>query len=159
MALLAAAAVFAADPGKPGAKAAPPPALAKIAWLAGSWRMERAGRIVEEQWMPPAGGAMLGMGRTLARGRMVEHEFNQIREGPGGDLFFIAQPSGQKSATFKMLSLAESAVVFENKEHDFPQTVGYELRADGTLFAYIEGPAANGTTKRFEFSYQRSGVR
>ena len=124
-------------------------------WLAGSWRMEKAGRVIEEQWMAPAGGVMLGMGRTVAKGKVVDYEFTQIRVGPGGELFYIAQPSGQQVTTFKILSLSDNAVVFENKEHDFPQTVGYALQADGSLQAYIEGPAADGTTKRIEFSYQR----
>jgi hypothetical protein len=147
-------AVFAADPKKP-AKAPPPPVIAKVAWLAGSWRLEKAGRVVEEQWMAPAGGVMLGMGRTIAKGKMVEYEFTQIREGPGGELFFIAQPSGQKEAAFKVLTMADNAIVFENKEHDFPQTIGYALQADGSLLAFIEGAAADGTTKRIEFAYQK----
>ena len=105
--------------------------------------------------MAPAGGVMLGMGRTVSKGRVVEYEFMQIREGPGGDLFYIALPSGQKETAFRILSLADNAIVFENKEHDFPQTVGYALQADGSLLAYIEGPAPDGTTKRIEFAYQR----
>ncbi len=144
----------AADKNAP-AKPAPAPVLAKLAWLAGHWRLEKGGRVIDEHWMVPAGGVMLGMGRTVAKGRLVEYEFTQIREGPGGDLFYIALPSGQKETAFKLLSLSKQEVVFENKEHDFPQTVGYVLQADGALLAYIEGPAPDGTTKRIEFSYQR----
>ncbi len=147
---------LAVDPkAKAPARPAPPPTIAKLAWLAGHWRLEKGGRVVEEQWLAPAGGLMLGMGRTIAKGRLVEFEFTQIREGPGGELFYIAQPSGQKEAAFKLLSLSDREVVFENKEHDFPQDVGYVLQADGTLLAYIEGPAADGTTRRIEFPYQR----
>lgn len=131
---------------KKGNKPAPPPAITKIAWLAGNWRLEKSGRVIEEQWMAPAGGVMLGMGRTVSKGRVLEYEFTQIREGPGGELFYIAIPSGQKETAYKILSLADTAVVFENKEHDFPQTVGYELQADGSLLAYLDGPAPDGTT-------------
>ncbi len=152
--LLAATGLWAADPKKP-AKPAPPPAVEKVAWLAGSWRLEKSGRVVEEQWMAPAGGIMLGMGRTVAKGRTLEHEFMQIREGPGGVLFFIAQPSGQKEAAFQVRSQADNAIVFENKEHDFPQTIGYLLQGDGSLLAFSEGLAADGTTKRIEFAYQK----
>ena len=80
------------------------PSLERLRWLAGDWRMERAGRIVDEHWMAPAGGVMLGMSRTVAKGKVVEHEFTQIREGPGGELFFVALPSRQKEAAFKALS-------------------------------------------------------
>ena len=32
-----------------------------------------------EQWMTPAGGTLLGISRTVAKGRTVAHEFMQIR--------------------------------------------------------------------------------
>lgn len=131
------------------------PSLQRLHWLAGDWRMERAGRVVDEHWMAPAGGVMLGMSRTVAKGRVVEHEFTQIREGPGGELFFVALPSRQKEAAFKALSQTDTETVFENKEHDFPQTVGYRLNPDGTLLAWIEGPRADGTTRRVEYAYKR----
>lgn len=137
-------------------EAKPAPAtMDRLAWLAGNWRLEKSGRVTDEQWMAPAAGVMLGMSRTVAKGRVVEQEFIQIREGPGGDLFYIALPSRQKEATFKLLSQTDTGVVFENKEHDFPQTIGYRLNPDGSLLAWIEGPRADGTTRRIEFAYQR----
>ncbi len=125
-------------------------------WLAGSWRMERNGRVVDEQWMAPAGGVMLGMSRTLAKGKVAEFEFVQIREGPEGGLFYIAQPSRQKEATFKLVAHSDGEIVFENREYDFPQVIGYRLNADGSLLAWIEGPRSDGTTRRIEYAYQRA---
>jgi hypothetical protein len=144
-------------PGQTKKPAKPAPALVivKLAWLAGSWRMEKGGRVIDEQWMAPAAGVMLGMGRTLARGKVLEHEFLQIREGPGGALFYVAQPSGQKEAAFQLKSLTDTEVVFENPENDFPQSVSYALQPDGSLLAAIEGPGPDGQVKRIEFPYQR----
>lgn len=146
-----------AAPGPKKSKAgqpAPMPQLEKLAWLTGSWRMEKAGRLVEEQWMAPAGGVMLGMSRTVVKGRVVEYEFMQIREGPGGTLFFIAQPSGQKEAAFQLLGLEENGVIFENREHDFPQRILYTRQADGSVLAAIEGPLGiDDKRKRVEFPY------
>ncbi len=136
---------------------APGATIERLAWLAGDWRMEKAGRIVDEQWMAPAGGVMLGMSRTVAKGKVVEHEFIQIRVGPEGGLFFIARPSGQKEATFKAVRQSDTEVVFENKDHDFPQVIAYRLNADGTLLATVEGPRADGTTRRAEFLYRPTG--
>jgi Domain of unknown function (DUF6265) len=95
------------------------------------------------------------MGRTVAKNRELEHEFLQIRQGPAGDLFYIAQPSGQKEATFNLTSLTDNTVVFENPEHDFPQKISYTLKPDGTLLATIEGPAPDGKPKVIEYLYQR----
>ena len=92
-------------------KPAPAPQINKLAWLAGSWRMEKTGRVVEEQWLAPAGGVMLGVSRTVAKNRVVEFEFMQIREGPGGTLFFVAQPSGQPEAAFQLLTHSSSTPV------------------------------------------------
>lgn len=153
-ALLLPVALPAADPRKPG-PASSRADISKLAWLAGNWRMERSGRMVEEQWMAPAGGVMLGMSRTVAKGKVIEHEFIQIREGPGGNLFYIAQPSGQKEAAFQHTALADREVVFENPNHDFPQKITYTLKADGSLLAAIEGPRDDGTIRRIEFAYQR----
>jgi hypothetical protein len=36
-----------------------------LKWLTGSWRMDRAGTVIEEQWNAPAGGVMLATGRTV----------------------------------------------------------------------------------------------
>lgn len=130
-------------------------ALDRLVWLAGEWRLERAGRVTDEQWMAPAGGVMLGMSRAVAKGKVVEHEFLQIREGPGGDLFYVALPARQKETTFKALSQSDTEIVFENKEHDFPQVIGYRLNADGSLLAWIEGPRSDGTTRRVEYPYRR----
>jgi hypothetical protein len=112
--------------------------------------------VIDEQWMAPSGGVMLGMARTVAKGKVQEHEFLQIREGPGGELFYVALPSKQKEAAFKLITQSETETVFENKEHDFPQTIGYRLNADGSLLAWIEGPRPDGTTKRIEYAYQRA---
>jgi hypothetical protein len=131
------------------------PSLDRLAWLAGQWRMEKAGRVVDEQWMAPAGGVMLGMSRTVTKGKMVEYEFLQIREGPGGELFLVAQPARQKEATFKAVAQTEGEITFENKEHDFPQVIVYSRRADGSLLAYVEGPRSDGTTRRIEYSYRQ----
>jgi hypothetical protein len=147
--------VLGATEQKKPVKAAPPSVLIKLAWLAGQWRMEKSGRVTDEQWMAPAAGVMLGMARTLAKGKVVEHEFLQIREGPGGDLFYIAQASGQKEAAFQLKSLTDTEVVFENPEQDFPQKITYTHNADGSLLAAIEGPGSDGQVKRIEYPYQR----
>jgi hypothetical protein len=81
-----------------------PVTIARLSWLAGSWRLEKAGRVVEEQWMAPAGGVMLGMSRTVTKGKLTEYEFMQVREGPGGELYFVAQPYRQKETAFRLQS-------------------------------------------------------
>jgi hypothetical protein len=112
--------------------------LNALAWLAGCWSQEKAETGSMEMWMAPAGGAMLGMSRTVRNGKTVAHEFMQIRADSNA-LVFIAQPSNQREARFRATRTAELEVVFENPEHDFPQRIIYRLSAPGVLSARIEG--------------------
>src|SRR5689334_3449441 len=89
----------------------------KLNWLAGAWRVEKAGKVIEEQWTTPAGGIMLGVGRTIANGKAVEFEFLRI-EQRGDSLVYVAQPGGQAPTDFKLESATENEVVFANLQHD-----------------------------------------
>eukprot|EP01034_Spumella_vulgaris_P013587 gene13587-17343_t len=132
----------------------PKPTLATLAWFTGSWTLERNGRVVTENWLPPAGGTMLGVGRTVAKGQTVAYEFVVLREGANGEITYTAKPSGQAEASFKLVRGTATEAVFENPEHDFPQRVIYTLQSDGGLLAAIEG-TKNGKTRRIEFPYRR----
>ncbi|HEY4247653.1 MAG TPA: DUF6265 family protein [Lacunisphaera sp.] len=143
--------------GAPKKKAPPPLAIAKLAWLAGSWRLEKNSQVVDEQWMVPGGGVMLGVERTVEKGKVREFAFLQIREGPGGGLFFVQQVSGQKEAAFQSKTLTDTAVVFLNQLQDFPRTISYALQSDGSVIAIEEGTGADGQPKWIETVYRRNG--
>ena len=104
--------------------------------------------------MAPAGGSMLGMSRTVADGLTLEFEFMRIAQEESGDVFFIAKPSGQKEARFKLIKADAREVVFENPAHDFPQRVIYRLGDGGSLLGRIEG-VSKGTEKSADFPMKR----
>lgn len=115
-----------------------------LSWLAGGWETANAAeRWTDEHWTTPAGGAMLGMSRTVKAGALSEFEYLRIVQ-KGDDLVYIAHPGGRAPGTeFKMTSLTEGAagyrrVVFENPEHDFPKRILYVRRPDGTLVATVD---------------------
>jgi hypothetical protein len=124
-----------------------------LAWMKGCWASEDGK--VTEQWMAPAGRAMLGMGRTVMNGEMVAFEFMQIRDIKDKGVHFIAKPSGQAEASFKLVRSSDKEVVFENPEHDFPQRVIYRLKSDGSLVGRIEGKQ-NGKEKGIDFPLIRA---
>ncbi|MEP6591853.1 MAG: DUF6265 family protein [Gemmatimonadota bacterium] len=111
--------------------------IQRVAWLSGCWELHRGGQTIEEQWMRPLGGSMLGMARTVKGETLVEYELVVIRE-EGDRLSYEAHPSGQPTTTFKSIVLDDRSVVFENLQHDFPQRVGYTL-SDSGVTAWIEG--------------------
>lgn len=137
----------------PGAMAGEPAPLARIAWLGGCWHSVNGEPGSGEQWMPLAGGTLLGVGRTVRQGRTIEHEFLQIRE-KDGKLVYIALPSGQTMAEFTAIRQDDREVVFENLQHDFPQRIIYRLQGERELHARIEG-MRNGVLKGIDFPLAR----
>jgi hypothetical protein len=127
--------------------------VADATFIAGCWSFDRNGRMVEEHWLAPAGGSLLGVSRTVAGGKTVEFEFLQIREISDG-LAYIAKPSGQAETTFKMTSKSANSLTFENPTHDFPQRISYRREGD-TLTARVEG-TMNGKSRGIDFPFKRA---
>jgi hypothetical protein len=128
--------------------------IASLSWLAGCWESVAGESRIEEQWMRPLGGTMLGMNRTVAGNATRAFEFMQIRE-ERERLIFTARPSGQEEASFGSILVTESKVVFENAAHDFPQRIIYMRGEDGSLLARIEGEQA-GQPRSVDFPMRRS---
>ena len=98
---------------------------------------------------------MLGMSRTIARGRAVASEYLRIDTRDGTDsLQYTAMPSGQSLTVFTASLVEPRHVVFENPAHDFPQRIIYRLDGD-TLSARIEGTQA-GKPRAADFIMQRA---
>ncbi len=128
--------------------------IEQVAWLAGCWQRTNGNLTVEEQWMRPRGGTMLGMGRTVRGDSTVEWE--HLRIAPDGDtLVYHAIPSGQEPAEFRAISVSAEAVTFEDKAHDFPQRVIYRRAGVDSLHARVEG-VLRGQPRGIDFRYQRA---
>jgi hypothetical protein len=143
-------ATFAWQAGVPARRA---PTIARVGWLAGCWEAKRGSRTIQEHWMAPLGNTMLSVGRTVRGDSLTDFELVIIRAG-GSGLAYEAHPSGQASAVFLATSITERSVVFENRQHDFPQQVAYERRGADSVLAWIAGPM-NGQERRIEFAYAR----
>ena len=128
-------------------------AVARLGWIAGCWERTNGPTIVEEQWMRPRGGTMLGMGRTTRRDTVVEFEQIRIFER-AGKLVYAATPSGQAPAEFEAATSSDTLVTFENPAHDFPQRIIYRRRGADSLVARIEG-TRNGQQRGTDFPYRR----
>jgi hypothetical protein len=126
--------------------------IQRVSWLHGCWECKRDGQTIEEQWMRPLGGSMLGMSRTVRGTALAEYELVVLRED-ADRLAYEAHPSGQAAAVFKSTLIGDGKIVFENLQHDFPQRVGYERRG-ANMTAWIEG-TTDGKVRRIEFPYTR----
>jgi hypothetical protein len=125
--------------------------VSELAWISGDWQTAPGGKAqIEEHWMAPAGGSMIGMGRTIASGKTVEFEYLRI-EQRAEEIYYVASPKGRCPGTdFKLTRLSPQEAIFENPEHDFPKRIIYRKNLDGSLTASIDGGPA---TKSMVFNY------
>lgn len=86
----------------------------------------------------PAGTSILGIGRTVKDGKTVDYEFMRVEQRADG-IYYVAKPKeNNEESPFKLTRSTKNEVIFENKEHDFPQRVIYKLQ--GTkMIGRIEG--------------------
>lgn len=110
----------------------------RAAWLAGCWESRTERRTIQEMWMAPAGGFMLGGSRTVAGGVVREFEHLHIRAA-GDTLIYTAIPARQQQTDFRAVAPSEGVVSFENPAHDFPQKITYRRITPDSLVARVEG--------------------
>jgi hypothetical protein len=126
-----------------------------LKWMAGCWEQRNDVRktLITEQWMKPAGDAILGMGRTVRNGKVTGFEYMRIEQTADG-LVFISKPKENADETqFKLIRSAAGELVFENPAHDFPQRVIYKL-GGANLTGRIEGKM-NGKDRAIDFPMMR----
>ena len=124
-------------------------------WLSGRWCGGAGDERVEEVWLDPTGGQLLGLSRTTKHGQLASFEF--LRIGPvDGVATYFAQPGGRPPTTFSRTDGGDGWVRFENPSHDFPQRIEY--RRDGNvLHAEIAGPGDDGKEMVIGVDYSRCG--
>ena len=132
---------IAALPAMATPAAAPAPAD-DLGWLAGHWCGGSGGERIEESWLAPRGGLLLGLSRTVQGERLAGFEFLRI-QAVDGVPNYLAQPGGRAPTAFARSAGGEHWVRFENPAHDFPRRIEYRRNGD-TLRAEIAGPGEDG---------------
>lgn len=134
------------------------PAAESVApdWLEGTWRRETARGTAYERWRAVSPRTLEGEAwlEATAGGRVSTESLRLVEMG--GEWFYLPRPrENPLPVAFRLVESGPRRLVFENREHDFPQRIGYELGEDGTLLAWIEGPA-DGEPRRVDFRYRRA---
>lgn len=143
--------VWNASASRKNSAVGPAAKISELAWLSGDWQTAPGGRArIEEHWTVPAGGTMIGMGRTVVGDKTAEFEFLRV-EQRGHEIYYVANPNANCPQTdFKLTRLTAQEAIFENPAHDYPKRVTYRKNADGSLLASID--AGEGTESQ-SFSY------
>lgn len=136
------------------AMAEPLAAVDDFGWLSGDWRRCRDDEIVEERWLGPRGGLMVGVNLTSRVGGRTSFETLRIaRDADDGRPTLWASPMGRPAVPFRLLDGGPGRAVFANPEHGFPARIVYR-RDDDALLARIEGTAADGGPRAVEWRFE-----
>lgn len=126
-----------------------------VGFMAGHWCGIDDGALVEEVWLPPQGGELHGLSRTVRDGRVVGFEFLRIAPRDGVPAY-LAQPQGRPPTAFKRTASGANWVRFENPAHDFPQRIEYR-REGAALHAVVSGPGDGGKATAIRYDYTACG--
>jgi len=118
------------------ARAAAAAPLPDLSWLSGDWRRCQADEIVEERWLGPRGGLLIGANLTSSKGK-ASHESLRIAASDEGWTYWAA-PMGRTPVPFRLVEAGMQRAAFANPEHGFPARIVYWREGD-ELLARIEG--------------------
>jgi hypothetical protein len=124
--------------------------------LVGLWKMETSRGVIYEEWKLENDHLLKGRSYKLNNTDTVVLE--QVRLFLKGNTItyspLVSKQNNGQEVPFQLISNADKRYVFENKEHDFPQRVIYQLGSNNVLQARIEG-TKNGKQMGSYFNYSR----
>lgn len=128
----------------------------ELSWLKGKWSAHVEGSDVNETWTMKNDSTWIGKSAFLRDGKALFTEVMSIRQ-ENGKLIFVSAVSDQNEGdevVFTEIQRTAESVLFENKNHDFPQRIAYVKKGKDKMMAYISGNL-NGEAKRIDFHFSR----
>lgn len=127
--------------------------IQELNWMAGQWRGDYHGAVMDAFYSEPAGQMILGQTKISSGDQVEFFEFEKIVQ-VNDTIELTPMPFGQIDVTFGLKEITKNRVVFENPQHDFPTRIIYELKESGDLFARIEG-MQNGSPASEDFLFSK----
>jgi hypothetical protein len=106
--------------------------------LTGIWEGTVGGDRYVEEWRQVDANIFEGRSTTWSGEKEVGQEQLRIISFAGHWLY-LASPGGKSVTCFTRVSAEPDTWTFENKEHDFPKRIGYQLEGRDGLKAWIAG--------------------
>lgn len=124
--------------------------------LTGLWKMDGKRGALYEEWRVSGDNQLTGRSYKINNNDTIVLE-NVVISLQGNAIFYtpvVRDQNNQQPVPFKLISYNNNRYVFENKEHDYPQRVIYELVSLNKLRARIEGNN-KGKESGSDFNYTR----
>ena len=120
----------------------------------GTWKMETKRGMIYESWQKINDSTLKGSSYKL-NGQdtiILEQVELVIRNGKIMYIPSVTDQNKNQPVVFKLANLENGTYTFENKKHDFPQRIIYNLPKNNTLHAWIEGDI-NGQFKKSDYNF------
>ncbi|HLA55932.1 MAG TPA: DUF6265 family protein [Flavobacterium sp.] len=115
--------------------------IEKAAWLVGSWENKSPEGNLSEIWKKENDSVYRGES-YFVKAKDTLH-FETISLTQSGDVVYytptVMGQNGDKPVAFKMISMTDKQMVFENPAHDYPQKIVYTKITNDSLVASISG--------------------
>ena len=130
--------------------------ISRIEWLVGTWEQATSKGSIYETWRKTDENELTGKSYKLKNKDTIVFETIRMVQDDGR-LSYIPAVKDQNAGfpiRFKESTISETLLVFENKEHDFPQVISYTKIGKDSLTAEISG-MRNGKEERRYFPMHR----
>lgn len=135
--------------------------ITKLAWLEGTWRLERQGERLEESYGPPLGNSITGTFRWLRGDSAWIYEFLLIEERGGKVTYYlrhfgpgsVGHEAETKPIALPLVDLGDGEAVFEDLASR-PQRLILRREGKDGLTVATEG-GRDGQLARDEFPFRR----
>lgn len=115
--------------------------IKKTEWLIGTWENKTSRGSMYETWRKVSENELAGKSYIIKeRDTIVFENIRIVQEKEG--LYYIPTVKNQNDGLpvrFAAKTIAETHMVFENLQHDFPQTISYRKISSDSLVAEISG--------------------
>jgi hypothetical protein len=132
------------------------PQFARLHQLEGIWVREKENNRLYEQWQKKSAGEMLGRSYTLNKTDTILEETMSLQQQHKQIVFTAtdATQPRQGATAFTLTRVEKNSFFFENRQHDYPKRVVYELVSKDSLHAWIDG-GPNEKDSRVDFYFRR----
>ncbi|MDG2370643.1 MAG: DUF6265 family protein [Flavobacteriales bacterium] len=112
-------------------------------WIAGSWEDRTTfksfspSKIMYEKWVeyPDSlvgiGGVIVGLDTNIREKLLLKNVSTR--------LVYIARPENEAMISFSLKFSSNDSLVFENKAHDFPETITYKKITNDSMLIFLRG--------------------
>jgi len=131
------------------------PKLENIAWIAGTWRGEAFGGIVEEIWSEPSGGSMMASFKLINDGKVSFYEIEIIREVENSLILQLKHfnndlkgwETKDETVDFPLIEITANKVTFEG--------MIFEKVNHKEMNVYVDIHNKDGSVEKIKFNYKK----